>query len=277
MNQKFSVLMSVYSKELPELLDVSLDSIFNQSTLPNEVVVIVDGPIPIELISVLESYLYMHPTILRIFKLDENVGLAKALNFGLSKCRYSLVARMDSDDVCEFKRFETQLAMFKEKPHLDVIGSYVNEIDINSEFIKVRKVPQDDEKIRKMIWSCPMVHPSIMYKKDRILEIGGYNSTLKRRQDYELWYRAQYYNLRFQNIDIPLLNYRTNIESYRIKNSFTVQLNQLKIGIRGNYMNKLPLISYLGVLSNFVYNILPYKLRNRLSNLKNQLDPRERI
>ena len=39
-NMNFSVLMSVYIKEKPEFLKESLDSVFNQTLLPTEVILI---------------------------------------------------------------------------------------------------------------------------------------------------------------------------------------------------------------------------------------------
>ena len=46
----FSVLMSLYSKENPQYLDIALKSVFEQTLLPNQVVLVLDGPIGQELI-----------------------------------------------------------------------------------------------------------------------------------------------------------------------------------------------------------------------------------
>lgn len=45
----FSVLMSVYKREKPEYLDEALSSIENQTIIPTEIILVEDGPIPIEL------------------------------------------------------------------------------------------------------------------------------------------------------------------------------------------------------------------------------------
>ena len=45
----FSVLLSLYIKERPEYLRQSLDSVFNQTLKPTEVVLVLDGPITDEL------------------------------------------------------------------------------------------------------------------------------------------------------------------------------------------------------------------------------------
>lgn len=52
----FSVLMSLYSKENPSYLDISLNSIFTQTVKPNQVVLVLDGPIGEELKAVVRKF-----------------------------------------------------------------------------------------------------------------------------------------------------------------------------------------------------------------------------
>ena len=53
---KFSVLMSVYIKEKPEYLDKALESVFNQTVKPDEVILVEDGPLTKELEKVIRKY-----------------------------------------------------------------------------------------------------------------------------------------------------------------------------------------------------------------------------
>ena len=53
---KFSVLLSVYYKENPDFLKQSLDSILNQSRLPDELVLVKDGQLSIDLDRMIDSY-----------------------------------------------------------------------------------------------------------------------------------------------------------------------------------------------------------------------------
>ena len=83
----------------------SLESIFAQTLLPNEVVLVKDGPLTDELENVLADFLQRYDT-LKIVPLAVNSGLGAALNEGLKHCSYQLVARMDTDDVAKPNRFE---------------------------------------------------------------------------------------------------------------------------------------------------------------------------
>ena len=114
MEIKFSVLMSVYYKEKPEWLEFSLSSVLDQTLLPNEIVIVKDGPIDDELNLVIDEYSNKNPELFKVYSLNKNVGLGPALNYGMKQCQYDLIARMDSDDYIVPERFEKQLSIYKE-------------------------------------------------------------------------------------------------------------------------------------------------------------------
>ena len=113
MSFDFSVLMSLYKKEKPEFLRESLESILNQTYVPTEIVIVKDGPLTIELEQVLKEYSTNDK--IKVYGYDENKGLGFALNFGVNKCRYDIIARMDTDDIASPDRFEKEILCLQEK------------------------------------------------------------------------------------------------------------------------------------------------------------------
>ena len=83
---RFSVLMSLYNKEKPQFLKESLQSVFDNTVKPNQVVLVLDGPIGKELENVVE-YFQKQYTELEVYPQLVNQGLSTALNIGLEKCR----------------------------------------------------------------------------------------------------------------------------------------------------------------------------------------------
>lgn len=214
--KKYSVLMSLYKKEKPEYLRLALDSMLNQTVVPDEIVLVEDGPLTDELYSVLDDY----PMLKRI-KNETNLGLGLALNVGLKECRNELVARMDTDDCSKPERCEKQLGRFLEKPYLAIVGSHIDEfIGDPLNVISQRIVPVTSEEIYEFAKKrSAFNHPAVMYSKTSVLENNGY-ANLKRNQDVDLFGRMQFKGYKAENIDEALLWFRSSDELAKRRKSW---------------------------------------------------------
>lgn len=214
--KKYSVLMSLYKKEKPEYLRLALDSMLNQTVVPDEIVLVEDGPLTDELYNVLDDY----PMLKRI-KNETNLGLGLALNVGLKECRNELVARMDTDDCSKPERCEKQLGRFLEKPYLAIVGSHIDEfIGDPSNVISQRIVPVTSEEIYEFAKKrSAFNHPAVMYSKTSVLENNGY-ANLKRNQDVDLFGRMQFKGYKAENIDEALLWFRSSDELAKRRKSW---------------------------------------------------------
>jgi len=209
MNSDFSVLMSIYSKENARYFDRAMISIWDEQTIkPSEIVLIEDGILTDDLYSSISHWKEKIGKAFRTIPLEKNVGLGNALNIGLQKCRYELIARMDTDDVCVNDRFEKQLEIFKNSD-IDICSSWVGEFDRNeNEIISYRKLPEKHlDIIRFAKHRCPINHPAAMYKKQAVKDAGSYVEMFF-LEDYYLWGRMIVNGAKFYNIEEPLVNMR---------------------------------------------------------------------
>lgn len=254
----FSVLMSLYAKERPENLKLSLNSVFNQTLVPNEVVLVEDGPLTQELYAVLDSY----PTLKRI-RLATNGGLGRALNEGLTHCSHQLVARMDTDDIATPDRFEKQIAVFERYSDADVVSCWVDEFEGDpSNIIATRKVPEYPYELYKYGKTrCPINHPACVFKKDVVLFAGGYQH-FPLFEDYSLWVRLLLNGAKFYNIQESLLLFRASPDMYRRRGGFKHGWTEVKFQ---NYIRKIGYINWPTMLMNvfirFTTRIMPNSLR----------------
>lgn len=268
----FSVLMSVYSRENPLYLRESLLSLSSQTLLAGEVILVEDGPISLELADVIESF--RDELNIVSVKLASNCGLSTALNSGLNACKYELVARMDTDDKCLPERFQLQYNYLLENSDIDICGSYSLDINEDDVVLSLRQVPESNDLIRKLIWSCPIIHPSVMFRKSSILSIGSYSVTAPHRQDdYELWIRAAFSGLVFFNIPKPLILYRVPSNAFQ-KNTVSVGMNRIKVGFRAvkHFDNRL--FAYCGLFYPMFRAMLPVMFQKKLQALITAIDPR---
>lgn len=211
--EKYSVLMSLYKKERPEYLRLALDSMINQTIMPDEIVLVEDGTLTDELYSVVREYKEKYPKFIHIVINKTNLGLGLALNEGLKACHNELVGRMDTDDISKPDRCEKQLKRFEEKPELAIVGSHIDEfVGSPDNVISQRRVPTSSEEIYEYAKKrAAFNHPAVMYRKSAVLAEGGY-ADLKRNQDVDLFGRMLFKGYKAGNIDEALLWFRSSDE-----------------------------------------------------------------
>lgn len=271
----FSVLLSIYHKENVNYFNKSMNSIWNeQSIKPNEIVLVQDGSLTDELYKSIDNWKMELGNVLKIIPLEINVGLGKALNVGLRHCSHELIARMDTDDISLPYRFEKQLAAFKNSD-IDVLGSYSQEIDENDKTGNIRKMPLTHTDIYDNLFTNPFIHPSVMFKKSFIDSLGGYNTSLKRRQDYDLWFKCAKNGAKFENIGEALLLYRFTSDTHR-KQNLKLMFDQAKIGFGGVKLLKQPYWKAFACYIPVIRTILPNKVQHFVYKVLKQFDPREK-
>ncbi len=166
MKDNYTVLMSVYWKDRPEWLRESLDSIFSQTLCPKEVVLVEDGALGDELESVIRFYKEKYD-FTKVIKIEQNVGLGRALNEGLKYCSNDIVARMDSDDIAMPERMARQLEVFDRCSDIDVVSCWIDEfMGDKSNIVSTKSLPENHEAIEKYAKRrCPVNHPAVMFRK----------------------------------------------------------------------------------------------------------------
>ena len=213
---KFSVVTSVYRNDKPEFVCVALDSMLVEQTLkPSEIVLVQDGPVPIELEELLSEYETKYPDVMHIIRLAKNGGLGNALRLGVENATYNIVARMDSDDICLPNRFEKQVSYMEVHPEYDIMGGQTTEfIGEPTNIIGKRVVPESNDSIYNYMKSrCALNHVTVMFRRDSILKVGNYKDWFW-NEDYYLWVRMMMNKCVFANLPDVLVNVRSGEGQY---------------------------------------------------------------
>lgn len=248
MDNKYSVLMSVYYAENANFFEASINSMLNQSICTDDFVIVCDGPLTNELNSIIDRITRRYPGLFNVVRLKYNQGLGNALNIGLKECRNELVARMDSDDISLQDRCERQLNIFNENLNVDIISGTVIEFDGNvSNIIGKRVVPEFDEEIRKYVrFRCPFNHPCVMYKKTSVEQSGGYQD-FYRLEDYYLWVRMLMHGFVGYNIQQPLLLMRSGDGLYKRRGGLRYAVSQFHLA---KYIYSIGLVGFFDFLKS---------------------------
>jgi glycosyltransferase involved in cell wall biosynthesis len=125
-----------------------------------------------------------------ILTAPEDGGLPDVLNLGLASCTAEFVARIDSDDIPAPDRFERQTQFLSSHPDVALVASPVTLIDESGAAIGGINGPSTSEElVRGLRWKCVIQHPSVMFRRTTIAELGGYDPAARHVEDYELWLR----------------------------------------------------------------------------------------
>lgn len=214
-NKKFSVAMSVYKNDNPTDFITAVNSIYYQTCPPDEIVLVIDGPIPNSLQESIDE-LKEKLGIMKVVPFAENKGHAAARQGGLENASNELVAIMDSDDIAEPNRFEKQLKFMNEHPEITVAGSLIREfIGEPTNVVGVRAVPETDSEIKEYLKDrCPMNLQTVIYRKSKVMEVGGFIDWFC-EEDYYLWIRLALARHKFYNFQESLVNVRVGKEMYQ--------------------------------------------------------------
>lgn len=140
-----------------------------------------------------------------------NGGLVSALNEGIQRARAPLIARMDADDVAMPERFALQYARMTAEPTIGVLGSFIRIIDKAGQFVRLGDYPVTPEATARFLeHGSPLAHPSVMMRKEAVMNVGGYRAVFSHCEDYDLWLRISELGYAIVNLPRPLLNYRVH-------------------------------------------------------------------
>ncbi len=141
-------------------------------------------------------------------------GIVGALNAGIAEARAPYIARMDADDVCSPRRLELQLGYMKKNPECSLLGSLVGIFprrrlkDGMRHYERwLNSVVSEDDINRELFVESPFAHPSVMFRRDEALALGGYRD-MGWPEDYDMWLRFAQNGLKMAKLPEVLLFWR---------------------------------------------------------------------
>lgn len=212
--ETYSVLMAVYKKEDPVFFRQSIESMLDQTLPFSDFVLVCDGPLTRELNSVIQWAQEKLGERLQCIRLKENRGLGNALRAGVPRCRCSVIARMDSDDISRQDRCEKQFRILEKDGYSIVSGTLQEFTEIPGDLQRFRVLPRTPAEIRDYAKKRnPFNHPCVMYRKEEVLKAGNYQD-FPGFEDYCLWVRMLINGAEGYNIQEPVLDMRTGNGMY---------------------------------------------------------------
>ena len=219
---RLSVLITYHNER--ELLTTCLGSLQANSRLPDEILVYDDA-------STYPPEPYIPSGLpVRVLREGDNCGPAKARNRLLQAAACEYVHFHDADDAFRPTWYQEISGCF-DSDALDAvfteIASYSNGKLLSERVLGLARLEREPDLIRFCIRGAMLV-PAGVYRKQKLLDIGGYATDLWQSEDYDFHIRLAAAGLRYRLIQKPLSEINIRVES-RSRNRLEVFTDGVRI------------------------------------------------
>jgi glycosyltransferase involved in cell wall biosynthesis len=197
---------------------------------------------------------------IQIIRLEKNLGILNALNTGLKELKarndYKYIARLDAGDLCHPERFTKQVYFLDQHPDIFLLGTWCRftNPETGKGYDYTTKINHADI-VKEMHLKCSFIHPTVMFKREVLNEIGFYPE-YPYTEDYAFFWKIA---KRFKTAILPeLLVTVTTSENNISSKNYSQQLRYRK-KIVSEFGNSLTLKFYSLSLLNFKI-LLPKKI-----------------
>jgi len=265
MNDLITVICTV--KNGQATITATINSIINQTYKDFEIIIVDDGSTdstPLILDKFANKYSFFN-----IIK-TKGIGRSNALNLAVEKSNGNLIANIDADDLWHPQKLEIQIKTFHQNFNFFLLGTK-SIIIFNDEDVNWDKKQSKEYNVKRinnsLLIKNQINHASILMRKDKLVEIGLYDTSRNSQVDYELWLRSLSKNLKMGIVESVLSAKRIHEnQSFENKKRIIYTWNSLSLQIR--YIIKSKKLYLIPIpIFKFLLGQFPFKLRRKLNNL----------
>jgi GT2 family glycosyltransferase len=222
---KVTVLLPVYGGEA--YVGAAVESVLAQ-TLPDFELLVVDDCGPRRALEIVEGF--GDPRI-RVLRNERNLGQVRSLNAGLAGARGEYVARLDQDDLCLPERLERQAALLDREPDVALVGTWLHRIDAAGRRLSTQRgrIRDRAELLFLLLTNrLPISHPTVMFRRGAVVDVGGYDPDVRFAEDQDLWRRLVLAGHGARVVEEALVLYRVHETMQSLRNWEEQQANNLR-------------------------------------------------
>ncbi len=227
-----SVIMAAFNVGDPSILELAIESIVRQDMDDWELLICDDGSTDGTYERLLEWE--RRDGRIRVLKNEANQKAAKARNRCLAEARGEYAAIMDADDACSLNRLSVQVGFLTAHSEFSFVGTRGE---------RFRKEPGDMDKPywfcrfpqkKDFLMTLPFVHGSLMFRRRALLEVGGYDETLRveRSEDYDMLLRMYAKEARGANTADAVYYIREDEGTFR-RRKYRYRVKESMVKLRG--------------------------------------------
>lgn len=200
MSQAPKVSVYITNHNYGRFIQQSIDSVLGQSFQDFELIIIDDGSTD-DSREIIGRYIG-NPRIIPIFQ--QNRGLNITNNIALHAARGEYIMRLDADDYLHSNALEVMAGALDREPETGLVFPDYYHVDADGQIIEMVRRHDFDEV---SLLDQPAHGACTMIRRRFLLDLGGYDESLRCQDGYDLWVRFVEHH-RVANVNLPLFYYR---------------------------------------------------------------------
>ncbi|MFC4451030.1 glycosyltransferase [Halorussus aquaticus] len=260
-----SAVIAIHPDDGLDEFEAAVESLLEQTLPPSELLVLYDEHVRAKQRWLIDDWEANHPDVVEPIEVPASDGRGAARATGVEAASNDLIAIMDSDDVSVDTRFERQVGFFDRVDGVDAVGGYIQEYDADLRTERgVRKVPTGLREIRRLAKvRCPMNHPTVMFRRDAVLDAGNYRD-IEHGEDWDLWLRMLQNGAQLRNVPEVLVKARTG-EDWHDSRGPAIALDEIRLQrqfVRDGTVS--PIVASVNVGVRLLFRLVPTDFRKTM-------------
>lgn len=211
-----------------KFIEKAIESVLRQTLTVWELIIIDDGSTDSTLEVIKKYELHEQISIIK----QENKGLNKTNNIALRLSRGQYIMRLDADDYLDENALFMLSSTLDSMPDIDLIYPDYFEVDPDENILNLVRRKKIGEEVELL--DLPAHGACTMFRKDILVQVGGYYEEFNRQDGYELWLRFIKKHKPY-NLNVPLFYYRQHPVSITKKQD---ELLDTRGQIKRNFVEK---------------------------------------
>lgn len=258
---RVTVIIGVYNVKSKKDVEVTVDSLINQTYKDWELIICDDGSTnnTYELLQEFEK----KDSRIKVIGYKENKGLSTALNACIDIADSEYIARQDIEDISHPERLEKQIKFLDENLQYDIVGCNANVFDENGVWTQylVKEAPAKED----FLWTSQFLHPTVVFRKESLVKAGCYRVSpeTRRNQDYDLFMQMYSLGMKGYNMQEILFDYY-QVDGHQTELSWKRRYYEMIIRLKGfKKMGLLPKgLPY--AVKPLIVKLIPHKIYRML-------------
>ncbi len=214
MSKKTTISVIIPYFNADKYIEETLQSLFNQTILPDEVIIVNDGSTSDEALNKLNDIQKQYSV--EVFH-KNNGGISSALNYGAKRADGDIIFQLDADDIILPNYLESFMNVFEKKENIDGVTCgykmFYDGVDINNEGNFHRQYMPEGLLQPKIFFENCAGGSNSAFRKEVLDRIGYWDESFTSFQDWGMWLKFVQYNLKQYIILEYLYLYRVHKSS----------------------------------------------------------------